>query len=112
LPILSATDGPRVGLHLLFGHHKQLSLLQKQQANPTLSFQTLACLPYQPDINFESCPHTSIQLILKTSIFKNAADSCSATLAERIKFLREKKNGVQESQSKYFRISTIVLKYG
>jgi hypothetical protein len=47
LLIFSAVDVPRGGLHLLFGHHNlQWALLQKQQANPTLSDPWWAFLPY------------------------------------------------------------------
>ncbi len=40
LPIFSATDVPREGLHLLFGHHKQWGPLAKTARNPTLNAQT------------------------------------------------------------------------
>jgi hypothetical protein len=45
-------DASRGGLHLLFGHHKQWALLQKQRANPTLNDCSWSVLPYQ---FFEKC---------------------------------------------------------
>jgi hypothetical protein len=45
LSIFSATDVWRGGLHLLFGHHKQWGLPQKQRVNPTVGVGTPACLP-------------------------------------------------------------------
>jgi hypothetical protein len=40
LPIFSSTSAPRAGLHLLFEHHYNGALPQKQRANPTLIVRT------------------------------------------------------------------------
>lgn len=45
------------------------------------------------DINFESCPHTSMQLILDTSIFKNAATPVRQILLKELNFWKSKKRG-------------------
>jgi hypothetical protein len=45
LPIFSARDLPRGGLHLVLGHHKQWGPPAKWQANPTSSDCSWAVLP-------------------------------------------------------------------
>ncbi len=45
LPIFTAIDAPRGGLHLILGHHKQLCSLIKMASKPYLKCLVMSFLP-------------------------------------------------------------------